>query len=113
MKTQKQDLKLSLLYFADACKNAGQGGLIPCGIAEGIRETQTDDVIFWTMVNLVYNLQITDFERLKTFSDLCSKKLSEQLDSFVNCETDYKKASILSGIDFKSANEKLQEYENI
>lgn len=108
MKTEKQDLKLSLLYFADACKNAGQSGLISCGIAQEIRETQTDEVIFWTIENLVNQLEITDFDKLKVFSDLCSKKLAEQLDNFTNKQTDHKKASVLSRIDFYQPNNKLQ-----
>jgi hypothetical protein len=97
------------VHFSDACKNAGQSGLISCGIAQEIRETQTDEVIFWTIENLIDRLEITDFDKLKVFSDLCSKKLAEQLDNFTNKETDHKKASVLGRIDFYQANRQIQE----
>ena len=52
MKKAKQQLQISLIEFKDACKSTGQNGLINCGISQEIRETQSDEVVFWIMYDL-------------------------------------------------------------
>lgn len=101
-------MQISLINFKDACKNTGQNGLINSGISQEIRETQTDETVFWIIENLVNRLEIKDFDKLKVFSDLCSKKIAEQLDNFTNAEADHKKASVMARIDFYQPNNQLQ-----
>jgi hypothetical protein len=108
MKTDK--LKLALLDFSDNCKNKGQSGLISCGIAKEIRETQSEGTIFWLIENLISSLEIADFDKLKTFATFTNEKICSQLDNFVNKETDYIKQSHLSRIDFHTAKNKLNEF---
>lgn len=107
MKTEKKDLQLSLLYFKDACEKAGQSGLISCGIAQEIRETQTDETIFWLIENLVNKVEVKDLEQLKILSKFLIEKLEFELCGIINRETDRKKASVLSHIDFKQPSHRL------
>jgi hypothetical protein len=108
MKKAKQHLQISLIEFKDVCKSAGQSGLINCGISQEIRETQSDEVVFWIMYDLIDRLETKDFNQLKVFADICSKKIADQLDNFTNTQTDHEKASLMSRIDFYKPNNELQ-----